>query len=80
MAVTVSPTVPLPLPPERRLQTAGPQQIELAISRAIRQLTGELYEAKITGINFEPCLNAFFTDAVEIRLTIAKPIDIPQIT
>jgi len=71
-------TVPLP-PSERRLMTAGPQQIESAISRAIRQLTGELYEAKITGINYEPCLNAFFTDSVEIKLTISKPIDIPNV-
>jgi hypothetical protein len=58
---------------ERPLKKINLSTIEESIASAISELVESEYEASIINIDFEPCLNAWLSDTIEIKLRIKKP-------
>ena len=58
---------------ERPLKKISLSNIEESIASSISELVKSEYEASIINIDFEPCLNAWLSDTIEIKLRINKP-------
>jgi len=57
---------------ERSLKRVNVEQIEHAIAKALGELAGVEYTAKIIELNFEPQPGAWLRDTTDIRLEISK--------
>ncbi len=59
---------------EPPLKSAALKRIEETIAKAIGKLVGQEYAASIINLDFEPCLNAWLSDTVEIKLRLSRPM------
>ncbi|WP_279448892.1 hypothetical protein [Aeromonas hydrophila] len=58
---------------ERPLKSVSIADIQKAIAEALEKLVSTEYEVKISSIDFDSDINAWYNDLVEIKLSLQKP-------